>query len=127
VDSVCRGRDDVRDLWDRIRYKNGSESPTLPEAVDEQDVICGIVLTKSSQETLDDTDADEPPFIASNEIVLNVEPVSTSAGVGDAGFISGVDPQPTTIGSTLNVDSPFVESEFIPKYEAVFGDERAED
>jgi hypothetical protein len=72
--------------------------------VDDEHVECDIVLTQTSQVTQDDTDADEPPFVASNEILLNVEPVSGSVGVGDAianaGFISGVDPQPTTIGLT---------------------------
>jgi hypothetical protein len=69
----------------------------LPEAVDEQHVECGVVLMQLSQETWDDADADEPPFIASNETVLNVKPISKSVGVGDAiakvGFISGVDPR----------------------------------
>jgi hypothetical protein len=32
-----------------------SQSPTLPEAFDEQHVECGIQLTQSSQETQDDT------------------------------------------------------------------------
>jgi hypothetical protein len=31
----------------------------LPEVVDEQGVKCGVVLTQSSQETQDNTDADE--------------------------------------------------------------------
>jgi hypothetical protein len=34
-----------------------SRSPTLPEAVDEQHVECGTVLTQPSQET---QDAEEP-------------------------------------------------------------------
>jgi hypothetical protein len=101
-----------------------SRSPTLPEAVDEQHVECGIVLTQPSQET---QDAEEPPFIASNEIVLNVEPVCRSVGVGDGvadtGLISGVDPQPIATRFTLDVEPPFVELE----YEVTFGDERAED
>jgi hypothetical protein len=54
-----------------VGYEN-SRSPTLSEAADEQHVECGIVLTQLSQETRDDTDADEPPFIASNETMLNV-------------------------------------------------------
>jgi hypothetical protein len=41
--------------------------------------------------------------------------------------ISGVDPQPISTGFALDVDSSFVESEFMPKYEATFGDERAKD
>jgi hypothetical protein len=89
------------------------------------------VLIQPSQETQDDTDVDEPPFVASNKTVLNVEPISASVGVGDVvadvGFISGVDPQPTVIGSALDVDPPFVELEFMLKYEATFGDEQAED
>jgi hypothetical protein len=87
-----------------------SRSSTLPEVVDEWHVKCGIVLMQPSQETRDDTDADEPTFIASNEKLLNMEPVSGSVSVGDvvadAGFISGVDPQPSVTGFTLDVD-PF--------------------
>jgi hypothetical protein len=102
----------------------------LPEAVDEQGIKCGVVLTEPSQETLDDTDADDPPFIDSNGIVVNVEHVSESMGVGDtiadAGMNSGVDPQPIAIGFTLNVDLPSVEPKFMPKYDATFGDERLE-
>jgi hypothetical protein len=108
-----------------------SRSPTLPEAVDDEHVECGIALTQPSQETQDDTDATEPLFVASNETVLNVEHISRSVGVGDvvadAGFISGVDPQPTAISFALDVDLPFVELKFMAKYEVVFGDERAED
>jgi hypothetical protein len=89
------------------------------------------VLTQPSQETQDDTDIDEPPFVASNKTVLNVEPVFRSVGISDdvvdAGFISYVDPHPTAIGFTLDIDLPSVKPEFMPKYEAVFGDERAED
>jgi hypothetical protein len=40
-----------------------SQSPTLPEAVDEQHVECGVVLTQSSQETQANTDAEEPPSL----------------------------------------------------------------
>jgi hypothetical protein len=47
-------------------------------------------------------------------------------GVGDvivdAEFILGVDPQPTAIGFTLDVDTPSIEPEFMPEYEATFGD-----
>jgi hypothetical protein len=72
-----------------------------------------------------------PPFIASNEIMLNVESVYGSVGVGDAvadtRFISGVDPQPIATGFALNVDPCFVEPEFMPKYEVTFGDERVAD
>jgi hypothetical protein len=99
----------------------------LPKAVDEQGIKCGIVLTEPSQETLDDTDADEPPFIDSNETMVNVEYVSESVGVGDtivdAGMNSGVDTQPIATGFTLNVDLPSVELKFMPKYDATFGDE----
>jgi hypothetical protein len=63
--------------------------------------------------------------------VYAVEPVCRSVGVGDGvantGFILGVDPQPIGTGFSLNVDTSFVEPEFIPEYEAVFGDEHAED
>jgi hypothetical protein len=56
------------------------------------------VLTQPSQETQDDIDVDEPPFVGSNEAMLNVEPVSGSVDVGDVvaavGMISGVDFQP---------------------------------
>jgi hypothetical protein len=89
-----------------VRNDVGDKSPllsTLPEAVDEQHIECGVVLTQSPQETQDDTDAYEPSFVASNETMLNVEPVSKSVGAGDdvayAGFISGVDPQPTVLVS----------------------------
>jgi hypothetical protein len=58
-------------------------SPTLPDVVNGQHVECGVVLTQSSQETQDATDIDESPFIASNEIVLNVEPIYGSVHVGD--------------------------------------------
>jgi hypothetical protein len=60
-----------------------SRSPTLPEVVNEQHVECGVILTQPSQETQDDTDAEEPLFIASNETVLNLEPVCESVGVDD--------------------------------------------
>jgi hypothetical protein len=73
----------------------------------------------------------EFPFLGSNETVLNEEPVCGSVGVSyaaaDTGFILGADPQPIAIGFTLDVDPSFVELEFMPKYEAMFGDERAED
>jgi hypothetical protein len=57
VNSLCRYHDEVSDLWDRVsckkdcpkRYDKSSRSPTLSEAVDEQHVECGIVLTQSSQ------------------------------------------------------------------------------
>jgi hypothetical protein len=49
-----------------------SRSPILPEAVDEHHIECGVVLTQQSQETQADTDAEEPPFVASNEIVYAV-------------------------------------------------------
>jgi hypothetical protein len=56
-----------------------------------------------------------------------VELVCESVGVGDVlpdtGFISGVDSQPIA----LDVDTSFVELEFMPEYEAAFRDERAED
>jgi hypothetical protein len=99
-----------------------SRSLTLPEAVDEQHVECGILLTQPSQETQDDT-AEEPPFVASSE---TMEHVCRSVGVGDVlpdmGFISGVDPQPIA----LDVDPSFMEPELMLEYEATFGDERAE-
>jgi hypothetical protein len=108
-----------------------SRSLTLPEAVDEQHVECDIVLTQPSQETQIGTDAEEPPFVASNETVYVVEPVCRSVGVGDGvadtGFISGVDPQPIGTRFALDIDPSFVEPEFIPEYEAVFEDEHAED
>jgi hypothetical protein len=108
-----------------------SRLPTLPEAVDEQHVECGVVLTQPSQETQADTDAEETPFVVSNETMLNVEPVYRSVGVGDPTadmrFISGVDPQPIATGFALDDDPSFIEPEFMPKYEATFGDERVED
>jgi hypothetical protein len=103
----------------------------LLEAVDEQHVECGMLLTQPSQETHADTDAKEPPFVASNEMLLNVEPVCRSVSVGDVlpdtGFIPVVDPQPVATGFAIYVDPSFLEPEFMPKYEAVFGDERAVD
>jgi hypothetical protein len=57
-----------------------SRSLTLPEAVNEQHVKYGVVLTQPSQKTQADTGAKEPLFIASNEIVLNVEHVCESVG-----------------------------------------------
>jgi hypothetical protein len=124
------------ELFSRMVAQNdvgdeSSWSSTLPEEVDKQHVEWGVVLTQPSQETQDDTDADEPPFIASNETMLNVEHVSGSVGVGDAvtdtGFISYVDPQSTATCFTLYVDPPFVELEFMLEYEMAFGNERAED
>jgi hypothetical protein len=125
IELVARmiGHNDVGD--------ESSRSSTLSEAVDEQDVECGIMLTQPSQETQDHMDVDEPPFVASNETMLNVEPVSASVGVGDAGanveLILGMDHQSTAIGFVLDVDLPSIESEFMPEYEAAFGYERAED
>jgi hypothetical protein len=69
-----------------------SRSLTLPKAVDEQHVECGVLLTQLLQETQAGT-IEEPPFIGSNEIV---EPICGRLGVGDvvpnASFVSGVDP-----------------------------------
>jgi hypothetical protein len=83
-----------------------------------------------SQETQDDTDAEEPPFVTSNKIVLNVELVCRSVGTGDVfvdtGFISGVDHLPIAIGFIPDVDPSFIEPEFMPEYEVAFRDERAE-
>jgi hypothetical protein len=90
-------------------------SQTLPKAVDEQHIECGIVLTQPSQETQVDTDVEETPLVASKETVLNVEPRCWSVGVGDATEFA------------LDVDPPFVELEFMLEYEAMFEDERAED
>jgi hypothetical protein len=89
------------------------------------------MLTQPSQETQANTDAEEPPFVTSNETVSNMDPVCGSVGVGDVvvdtGFISGVDPQLIATEFTLDVDLCFVEPKFMPKYDAAFGDERAED
>jgi hypothetical protein len=108
-----------------------SRSPTLPEAVDEQHIECGIMLTQPSQETQADSDLEEPSFVGSNETMLNEGLVCESVGVddvaADTGFISGVDPQPIAIEFALDVDPSFVEPEFMPKYDAASGDERAED
>jgi hypothetical protein len=110
-----------------------SRSLNLLEVVDEQHVKCGIVLTQPSQETQADTDAEEPRFIASNETILNVEPVCGSVGVGigggvaDTGFISGVYHQPIATRFSLDIDPSFVEPEFMSEYKATFGDECAED
>jgi hypothetical protein len=63
--------------------------------------------------------------------MLNEEPVCGSVGVGDAAtdtrFISGVDAQPIATGFSLYIDPSFIETEFMSEYEAVFGDEHAED
>jgi hypothetical protein len=69
IELVARmvARNDVSD--------ESSRSPTLPEAVDEQHVEAGIILTQPSQETQADTDLEESPFVGSNETMLNVEPV----------------------------------------------------
>jgi hypothetical protein len=71
----------------------------------------GVVLTQPSQESHDDTDVDEEPsFISSNEIVLNVKPVLESVGVSDdiadMGIISSVDPQPIATAVTITGDAP---------------------
>jgi hypothetical protein len=57
---------------------------------------------------------EEPPFVTSDVVV-------------DTGFISGVDPQLIATEFTLDVDLCFVEQKFMTKYDAAFGDERAED
>jgi hypothetical protein len=59
-------------------------------------------------ENTDNTDADEPPFVASNETILNVEPVSGSVCVADVRFISCVDPRSTAIGFDLDADPPSI-------------------
>jgi hypothetical protein len=114
-----------------IQNDVGDESsrlPTLPKAIDEQHVECGIVLTQPLQET---QDAEEPPFVASNEIVLNVEPVYGSVGVGDGvadtGFILGVNPQLVDTRFVVDVDPSSIDQNFMLEYEAIFGDERVED
>jgi hypothetical protein len=90
-----------------------SQSPTLPEAVDEQHVECGVMLTQPSQETRDNTNVEEPPFVTSNETELNVEHVCGSVGVGDViidtRFILGVDPLPIATRFTPDVDPSFIE------------------
>jgi hypothetical protein len=105
-----------------------SQSSTLPKVVDERHIECGVMLMQPSQETQANTDAEEPPFVASNE---TVELVCGSVGVGDGVantvFISGMDPQTSNTGFALDVHLSCVEPEFMPEYEAVFGDERAED
>jgi hypothetical protein len=66
-----------------------SQPPILTEAVDEQHIEYGVVLTQPSQETQADTNPEEPPFIGSNETMLNVELVCRSVGVGDAAADTG--------------------------------------
>jgi hypothetical protein len=90
VDTLCRCHDEIHliELVVRMVAQNdvgdeSSRSPTLPEVVNEQHVECGVILTQPSQETQDDTDAEEPLFIASNETVLNLEPVCGNVGVDD--------------------------------------------
>jgi hypothetical protein len=43
------------------------------------------------------------------------------------GMISGVDSQPIATTFTLTIYAPSIEPEFMLEYDAVFGDERAED
>jgi hypothetical protein len=108
-----------------------SRSPTLSEAIDEQHVECSVALMQLSQETQDDTGADEPPSINSNETMLNVEPIYISVGVGDvvadAEFISGVDTRLIATDFVLDVEPPSIEPEFMPEYEVIYGDEWVED
>jgi hypothetical protein len=86
-----------------------------------------LTITKTQA----DTDAEEPPFIASNETVLNVEPVCKSVGVGDVvadtGFISGVDLRSIATGFAHDIKMPFIEPEFMSEYEATFEDEHVKD
>jgi hypothetical protein len=123
------------ELVGRMVFQNNvgdksSWSPTLPEAVDEQHVECGIVLTQLLQETQANTDVEETPLVASNETLLNIEPKCQSVAVGDAGvavgLISGVNSQPVATGFALDVDPSFPELEFMLKYEATSGDEHVE-
>jgi hypothetical protein len=62
--------------------------------------------------------------------MLNEESACEGVSIGDAvtdtGFILGVDPQPIATGFAIDVDSSFIEPEFMPEYEVTFGDERAE-
>jgi hypothetical protein len=100
----------------------------LTEVVDEQGVECGIMLMQPSQESQDDTDAIESPFVSSNETMVNVELVSGSVGVGDVAtdvrMILGVDHQPIATVIILTSDASSVVPEFMPEYIVVFGDER---
>jgi hypothetical protein len=70
------------------------------------------------EKTQADTNIAEPPFIASNETVLNVEHVCGSVGIGDGVadmcFILGVDPQTIATKFALDVDTSFIEPEFMP-------------
>jgi hypothetical protein len=87
-----------------------------------------VVLTLSSQESQDDTETDELPFVRSNEIVFNVEPNLGSIAdvVDDVGMIPGVHPQPiTAVVPTGHV--PFIVLEFMAQDDATFGDEQAKD
>jgi hypothetical protein len=112
----------IKVAWNNVADES-SRLSTLPEAVDEHHVECGVVFIQSSQETQADIDTEEPPFVASNKTVYAVEPVCGSVGDGvtDIEFISGVDPQPISIGFALDVDISFAKPEFIPEYEATFG------
>jgi hypothetical protein len=103
--SEIRGIELVARMVTRNDVDNESAwSSILPEAVDEQHVECGVVLTQPSQETQADTDPEEPSFFCSNKTILNEEPVCGSVGVGDAAaadtmFILGVDPQSIALAS----------------------------
>jgi hypothetical protein len=94
---------------------------------------CTILTTLyfvGAENTYNSDANDPPPFIHSNEIVLNVEPLSESIHVGDVVAdvrkILGVDPQPI-IDVALIEDEPSIVTESMAEYNAVFGDERAED
>jgi hypothetical protein len=50
----------VRMVARNVVGDESSRLPTLPEAVDEQHVECGVVLTQLSQETQADTNLEEP-------------------------------------------------------------------
>jgi hypothetical protein len=113
--------------WNNVGDES-SRSTTLNEAFDERHVECGIVLTQPSQETHANTNADELPFVASNETVeLVCGSVGVGDGIADTVFISSVNLQPIATGFFLNVDSSFIKPEFMLEYEAMFGDKSVED
>jgi hypothetical protein len=128
VDNLCGCYDEINVVWNDIGDES-SRSPTLPEAVDEQDIKCGVVFMQLLQETQADTDTEEPSFISSIEIVLNVELVCRSVGdgVADTSLISYVDLEPIATEFVQDVELSFDEPEFMLEYDAAFRDKRAED
>jgi hypothetical protein len=87
-------------------------------------------LLFGNAENTDNTDADEPPFIANNETILNVEPVSESVCWWccfwcELHFLCGS--SANNYWFRPRSWSAFRQLEFMLEYEVVFEDERVED